>query len=121
MDKITMKNLGFYGYHGVLAEEKSLGQKFFIDIELYTDLKEAGMTDCLEKTVNYGEVYELVKNIVENRQYDLIEALGENIAKDILKDFILVEEVLVVVRKPEAPIAGIFDYFGIELRRRRNE
>ena len=45
MDKILMSNLGFYGYHGLLKEEAVLGQKFFIDIELYLDTKEAGETD----------------------------------------------------------------------------
>ena len=49
MDKIILSNLGFYGYHGVLEAEKVLGQKFFIDMELFLDTKEAGKTDDLNK------------------------------------------------------------------------
>lgn len=115
-----MKNLSFYGYHGVLEEENKLGQKFFLDIELFLDLKTAGITDSVAATVNYAEVYELVRDIVENKRFQLIEALGENIAGIILQKFERVAEVAIIIRKPEAPVPGIYDYFGIELRRSRN-
>ncbi len=52
MDKIVMKSLAFFGYHGVMEEEETLGQKFFIDIELYTDLNKAGQSDKVEDTVH---------------------------------------------------------------------
>ena len=47
-----MNNLGFYGYHGVLKEEATLGQKFFIDMELYLDTRGAGQTDDMNKSVS---------------------------------------------------------------------
>lgn len=121
MDKIILKNLCFYGYHGVLKEENILGQKFFIDIELYLDLKKAGITDQVQDSVHYGEVYEVVKEIVENKRFKLLEALGENIANEVLNEFQLVDEMVVTIRKPEAPVHAIFDYFGIEIRRKRND
>lgn len=121
MDKILMSNLGFYGYHGLLKEESVLGQKFFIDIELYLSTKEAGLTDDMYKSVSYADVYEVVKDIVENKRYNLLEALAENISIKVLEQFQLVNGVMVRVRKPEAPVNGIFDYFGVEIRRDRNE
>ncbi|QEK11027.1 dihydroneopterin aldolase [Crassaminicella thermophila] len=121
MDKIIMKNLSFYGYHGAMPEENIIGQKFFVDIDLYLDLKKAGNTDCVAHTVHYGEAYEVVKNIVENKKFNLIEALAENIAKEILEQFSLVKEIHITIRKPEAPVKGIFDYFGVEIRRKQNE
>ncbi len=120
MDKIILNNLGFYGYHGALKEENVLGQKFFIDIEIYCDLKKAGESDKLEYSISYAQVYEIVKRICEKERYNLIEALGENIAIKVLKDFPSIKEIMVRVRKPEAPVNGIFDYFGIEIRRKRN-
>ena len=87
MDKILMSNLGFYGYHGLLKEEAVLGQKFFIDIELYLDTKEAGETDDMYKSVSYADVYEVVKEIVENKRFNLLEALAENIASEVLEKF----------------------------------
>lgn len=120
MDKIIMKNLAFYGYHGVLKEENMLGQKFYVDIEMYLNLKEAGMTDHVKDTVNYAEVYGLVQEIVTKKCFCLIEALGEDIAQTILSRFDRVDEIKVQIRKPEAPVEGIYDYFGIEIRRRKN-
>lgn len=119
MDKILLNNLGFYGYHGVLKEEGVLGQKFFIDMELYVDTKEAGLTDDMNKSVSYADVYEVVKEITEKRSFNLIEALAENIAKEVLEKFNLINEVMVRVKKPEAPVNGIYDYFGVEIRRSR--
>lgn len=119
MDRIIMKNLAFFGYHGVMEEEKTLGQKFFLDIEIYSDLLKAGKSDEVEDTVHYGEVYNNIKNIVENKRFKLIEALAENIAEVILEEFIKVQEINIVVRKPEAPVPGIFDYVGVEIRRSR--
>lgn len=119
MDRIRMKNLAFFGYHGVMEEEKTLGQKFFLDIELYADLNKAGKSDEVEDTVHYGEVYEVVKDIVENKRFKLIEALAESIADSVLEGFKKVQKINVTVRKPEAPVAGIFDYVAVEIERMR--
>jgi dihydroneopterin aldolase len=119
MDKILMQHMGFYGFHGVLDEERSIGQKFFIDVELSLDLASAGRTDDVAKTVSYAEVYDDVKYFAESARYNLIEALAENIAQQILAKYDLVSEVLVRVKKPEAPVRGIFDFFGVEIRRAR--
>ena len=121
MDKILMNNLGFYGYHGVLKEEATLGQKFFIDIELYLDTREAGQTDDMNKSVSYADVYELVKEIVENKRFNLLEALAENIAEEVLNKFDLLKGIMVRVKKPEAPVPGIYDYFGVEIKRAKDE
>jgi dihydroneopterin aldolase len=120
MDKILMKNLSFYGYHGVLPEENKLGQKFIVDAILYLDLSEAGCSDNVDDTVSYAEVYEIIKNQVTAKQYQLLEALAENIAKEILQKHSKVQEIELTVKKPEAPVNGIFDYFGVEIRRKRN-
>lgn len=121
MDKIILSNLGFYGYHGVLKEESILGQKFFIDIEIYLDTKQAGISDDMNKSVSYADVYEVTKEIVENKRFNLIEALAENIASEVLDKFELIREIMIRIKKPEAPVNGIYDYFGIEIRRSKDE
>ncbi len=121
MDKILMSNLGFYGFHGLLKEESVLGQKFFLDIELDVDTKEAGLTDDMTKSVSYADAYEIVRDIVQNKRFNLLEALAENIANDVLEKFDLVKGIMVRVKKPEAPVNGIYDYFGVEIRRAKDE
>jgi dihydroneopterin aldolase len=119
MDKIIMENMGFYGYHGVLKEEKTLGQKFFVDAYLYLSLKKAGETDNLNLSVNYGEVYETIKGIVTNERFDLLEGLAERICSEIFSSYPLVQKLLIRIKKPEAPVSGIFEYFGVEIERER--
>ncbi|QIB27407.1 dihydroneopterin aldolase [Caloranaerobacter azorensis] len=121
MDKIMLKGLNFYAYHGALKEENVIGQKFIIDLELFCDLKKAGETDDLSQSVNYAKVYEMVKGICENNTFKLIEALAENIAVKVLDEFKNVKEIVVRVKKPQAPVNGIFDYFGVEIRRVRSD
>lgn len=121
MDKILLNNMAFYGYHGVFSEEKTLGQKFFVDLVLKLDLKEAGRSDDLHKSINYGEVYNIVKEIVEERRFKLIEALAETISSTLFTEYSTLEEAQVRIKKPEAPVPGIYDYFGVEITRRRDE
>src|SRR5699024_12532128 len=77
----------FYGYHGLFAEETKLGQRFNVSVELFVSLKKAGKSDNMEDTVNYGLVYNVVKDIVEGEPYHLIESVAEKIAEIILKEF----------------------------------
>lgn len=121
MDIIKLKNLRFYGYHGVLKEEKMLGQKFIIDLELFADLSKAGYSDDVKDTISYALVYDVVKEMVENKKFNLIEKLGNEIINRIFSEFEKVEKIKVEVKKPEAPVNGIYDYFSINLERKRNE
>jgi len=119
-DKIVMRNMSFYGYHGVMPEEKVLGQKFFIDVVLELDLKPAGTTDHVDDTVSYAEVFEVVKKHAAVERYHLLEALAENMASDILAGFEKLSAVNIEIRKPEAPVNGVFDHFGVQIRRERH-
>ncbi len=118
MDKILLTGMRFWGFHGVLEAEQALGQVFIIDLELRGDFGPAGVQDSLEQAVNYAEVYQTVKDMVEGERYRLIEALAERIAARILAEF-SVQEVLVRVNKPHAPISGPFSNVAIELVRER--
>lgn len=116
MDKIILEGMEFYGYHGTMPEEKSLGQRFILDVELYLDLRPAGISDDLERTVNYARVFETVQSIVCGRSCQLIEALAEAAAKALLEQF-PVAEVKVRVKKPQAPIPGRFTWVAVEITR----
>jgi dihydroneopterin aldolase len=117
-DRIVLTGMRFYGYHGVFPEETRLGQPFVVDMELLADLREAGLQDDLTRTVDYGKVYTAVKEIVEGRPFQLIEALAERLAGHVLDHF-PVTEVVVRVHKPKAPIPGSFEGVMVEIRRGR--
>ncbi|WP_044641840.1 dihydroneopterin aldolase [Risungbinella massiliensis] len=118
MDKIFLQKMHFYAYHGVLPEENRLGQRFQVDLELFLDLASAGATDDLQKTINYAEVYEAVRQEVEGHKYMLLEKLADQIAHKLLKEF-AIEEVLVRVTKPDPPIPGHYQAVGVEIKRHK--
>jgi dihydroneopterin aldolase len=105
-DRIRLNDMIFYGYHGVLPEERTLGQRFVVSVELRTDLRSAGATDDLRQTVNYAEVYGIVRTIVTGEPRQLIEAVAEQIAQQVLAGYEAVESLTVSIRKPEVPMAG---------------
>lgn len=117
-DKILLGGMAFFGYHGSTEEEARLGQRFVVDLELYTDVTRAGGSDQIEDTVDYSKVYRLVKEVVEGSRYRLLEALATAVADRILEE-LLPEAVLVRIKKPSAPIPGHFDYMGVEILRQR--
>ncbi|WP_127587095.1 dihydroneopterin aldolase [Paenibacillus koleovorans] len=119
MDRIELKGMHFFGYHGVYPEENKLGQRFLADVELWMDLSEAGRTDELETTCNYAEAYERVKAIVTGPPYRLIEALAEAIASDLLHQYTRVNEVTVRLTKPHPPFGAIFDGVTVHIHRKR--
>jgi 7,8-dihydroneopterin aldolase/epimerase/oxygenase len=120
MDKMIIKGMKFYGYHGVFPEENKLGQKYYVDIELDMDLEQAAVTDDLSRTVNYAEIHALAKTIVEGPPYKLIEALTGHIATRVLEVYTMVNEVTVRVTKPNPPFDIHFDGVTVELRRKRD-
>ena len=109
MDKIIIKEIEVFAFHGALKEENSLGQRFTIDIEMKKNIRKACEEDNLEGTVHYGYVHDDVVQLTKNTKFKLIEKLAEEIAKMVIKKY-GVEEITVKIIKPNAPINGIFKY-----------
>ncbi|MDR7074880.1 dihydroneopterin aldolase [Fictibacillus barbaricus] len=119
MDKIYVNGMKFYGYHGVFPEEQKLGQRFNIDVMLTLDLSKAGLSDDLDATVNYKEVYDAVKEIMEGDSVKLLESLAESISATLLGKFTSIDETTVKVIKPDPPIPGHYDSVAVEITRGR--
>ena len=121
-DEIFLEGMRFYAYHGVNPEERALGQRFTVDVILAVDLRRAGESDELSDTVSYSAVYKLVRGIVEGEPRQLIEAVAEEIAAEILTNFPPVQSVSVTVRKPEVPMKGsMLDAAGVRITRSRTD
>lgn len=104
-DEVFLEGLEFHGYHGVNPEERDQGQRFKVDVTLTAHLATAGQTDALSDTINYSDVYQRVKAIVEGPPFDLIESVAERIADVLLADF-ATDSVQVTVRKPDVKLGG---------------
>lgn len=115
-DVIRLVGLSFYGYHGVSAAEKETGRAFEIDCELEVDLAQAGHSDQLADTVDYTQVYTLIKDVVEGKAYSLLEGLASELA-GLLLDKFPVYRVTLQVRKLHPPIAGQIKHIEVEVTR----
>ncbi|MDD4310582.1 MAG: dihydroneopterin aldolase [Candidatus Cloacimonetes bacterium] len=117
--KINLNEMVFYGYHGVHAEERKLGQRFIVSLTLTTDAALDAKIHHLEDTVDYTLVYNDVKTIMETNQFQLLEACANTIADKLLADFPLVQKLKICIQKPSVPIQGSLRSVEVELKRSR--
>jgi dihydroneopterin aldolase len=116
MDRILLHGIQFYGYHGVHEEERRLGQRFLVDVELCLDLHGVEARDDVAGTVDYSRVHALVLEIGTGEPCKLLETLATRIAAEILARF-SVRRVTVRATKPTPPIPGVLGGVSVEVTR----
>lgn len=117
-DKIILRGAQFHGRHGVSPEERAVGGRVIVDVEIEFDLSRAGASDDLKDTLNYSEIFKTVRVQVEDQEFALLESLAHRIAEALLVKF-PTTTVTVYVRKQPPPIKGIVESAGVEIRRGR--
>ncbi|HEY4224271.1 MAG TPA: dihydroneopterin aldolase [Pseudolysinimonas sp.] len=118
-DMITLTGLRASAFHGVLEHERANGQLFLIDVVVHLSLREAGGSDELAETIDYGELASRIVGTVEGDPVDLIETVAERVAALVL-EYPLAHLVRVTVHKPSAPIAVPFDDVSVTITRGRD-
>ena len=121
MDSIIIKNLKIYAYHGVNDEEKIDGQNFFMDTVLFIDKRDAFKKDDINKTFSYSSAAKVIKKIVTEKKYDLIETVAEKIAEALFKTFVDLEKAEITVKKSEAPMKADFEYVAVKITREKSD
>lgn len=117
MDEIRIDNLEVYAYHGVFPEENEKGQEFYINAILYTDTRAAGLADELELSTHYGEVCHFITKWMQENTCKLIETVAENLTREILLKYNLINKIRLEVRKPHAPIGLPFESVSVCIER----
>ncbi len=121
-DRIILTGMQFYGFHGVNAEERALGQPFIVDLEAELDLAAASDSDRLTDTVSYTHLYRVVKAVMEGEPLNLLEAAAGAIASGVLEQHPSVEGIRVRVQKPRPPIRGsVIESSAVEIYRSRSQ
>lgn len=108
MDAVRLKNMKFFAFHGNIKAEAEIGQRFEVDVELRGSLKMAAISDDLKDTYDYNRIYAAVHRAVTGSRFHLIEALAEEVSRNILKDYPSAQ-VTVTIRKPQIAVDGILD------------
>lgn len=119
MDEIIIKGLKIFAYHGVNPEETENGQEFELDITLFADLEKARKTDDLEETINYAKARKVINAAMTEKPYKLIERAAEEVANRLIENFPKLLSVEVLLKKPNAPMSGVFDYVAVKIKKDR--
>ncbi|MGN0204168.1 MAG: 2-amino-4-hydroxy-6-hydroxymethyldihydropteridine diphosphokinase [Coprococcus sp.] len=120
MDKICIRRLEVFAFHGVYEEEERLGQKFYITAELELDTRKAGLTDDLRTSVNYGDICRELTGLMQTRRRRLIEAAAEDMATYLMEKYPLVQKVTLEVEKPGAPVPYPVETLLVHIERSRH-
>lgn len=118
MDCIQIRQLEIFAYHGCNEEEKRDGQIFYVDANLYTDIKTPGLSDNLEDTVNYSKACKFIYRFMTEHRFDLIEAVAEQTTAALLKEFPKIREIDFIIYKPNAPIKLPFGNVAVSVHRK---
>lgn len=120
MGKIALEELEFFAKHGVHEEERFIGNRYRIDVEVEADLEKASKSDNVKDTIDYGHLYKIVEREV-NIPAKLLEHLAGNILNAILEELPKVESAKVMVYKYNAPIGGVCKWSKVTLEKKREK
>lgn len=119
MDKIIVKGLRVFAYHGVNPEETQFGQNFELDITASVNIEAACKTDDIEQTVSYAQIIKTVRKTMLEKNCKLLEHAAQRVADALFEQFNTIEALTVALKKPEAPMKADFDWVAVEIERVR--
>lgn len=118
LDRVGLKGMLFYAYHGTSREEQATGRRYEVDCDCWLDTRNSAATDRITQTIDYTTIYERTAAIMTGTPVTLIETLAEQIASSMLSSS-MVEAVTVCVRKLHPPINGQVEAAEVEIHRTR--
>ncbi len=105
----------FFAYHGVYDEERKLGTDYILNISIDTNIKKAGESDDLEKTINYETVYEICRFEMK-KPSNLLEHVVDRIEKRMKMQFPNMKSLTIKLQKLNPPMPGKIDSASIETK-----
>ena len=118
MSLIRIEGMSFYAHHGCFDTEQTIGTRFQVDVAMRVDTSQAELSDNLADTVNYADVYGVVKEEMEKPSH-LLEHVAHRIASSVLRIFESVQQVDVKVSKLNPPLGGKMDAVSVEVEHKR--
>ncbi|CAN8064043.1 unnamed protein product [Agarophyton chilense] len=119
-DRLFVRGLRLFGRHGVLRAERTLGQLFVVDVDVFADVRAAGAHDDFGRTLNYVTVFDVARGVVEGEPRHLVEAVAHSIADELFVRLPAAHSVRVCVKKPHVALPAALDAVGVEIYRRNH-
>ena len=120
MDKIYLKNIKIYAYHGCMEEEKKIGSDYLVNLIVHADLSLSCESDELKDTVDYVALLDIVKNQMKMRA-NLLENVADRVVNKIISKFPSVRRAVVKIAKLNPPINGNIDEVVIRREKKREK
>lgn len=114
MGRIAINGMRFYAHHGCFSEERSIGTFFLVDLQLEVDTKRAEGSDSIDDTVNYLEVYQVVRQEMD-KPSNLLERVARRVGEAVLSKFTDTKMVVVKISKLNPPLGGQMDSVSVEI------
>ncbi len=114
MSLISLNGMEFFAYHGCFDEEQIIGTNFIIDLEIETDTSKSEESDKLSDTLNYQEVYLLVKKEMEQNS-KLLEHVGKRILNSLTSQFNMIDKAKIKISKINPQLGGKLDNVNLTL------
>lgn len=112
--KIYLRNVRFHAFHGVLPQERIVGNDYLVNLVLDYDFSSAMKTDDLQGTLNYAEVYQKVREEMAVPS-KLLEHVAGRIAHRLFSDFPEIQKLQLSITKVNPPMGGDSDGAGVEV------
>ncbi len=103
--QIQLQEMNFYAYHGVLAQERKVGNHFVVDLKITVPVEAALTRDRLADTVNYATIYEVVKKEMEQPS-NLLEHVAGRMLSALKETFPQLSAVELKLAKLNPPFGG---------------
>jgi dihydroneopterin aldolase len=118
MGKVALEGIEFFAYHGYYEEERKIGNKYEVNIEVASDLSDAAKTDSLSGTINYEVLYKVIQHemMIPSK---MLEHVGNRIVDKVMAEFSQIEVITVEISKFNPPIKGVCRKAKVTLTRSR--
>lgn len=114
MGQVYIRNVRMHAYHGVLPQERVVGNDYVVNLEVDYPIGVACDTDNVADTMNYAVAAEVIRREM-CVQSNLLEHVANRIADAIIKVFPLTERVMVDIEKIAPPMSVDCDGAGVRI------
>lgn len=111
---IYLRGVRFHAFHGVMPQERAVGADFVVDLRIGYDVSRAMRSDEVEDTLNYAEVYAVVKREMAQPS-QLLEHVAGRIAEALAAAFPAIRSVDLAVTKQNPPMGADSKGAGVEI------
>jgi dihydroneopterin aldolase len=116
MGEIKIEGMEFYAHHGHFAEERVVGNKFLININIETDCEKAAESDNLDDALNYQEVYDIVSEQMKKKSH-LLENVAGRILDALFNKLEGIQKAKIKVSKMNPPLGGKIDRVSVIMKK----